>query len=62
MTFVRFSGDVLTQGVQNLNLDGVPIRVYNPMKRIAGCLNGDHPLNFVGGIRTLRWFLPLGGS
>jgi hypothetical protein len=35
MKFVRFSGDALTQGVQNLNLDGVPIRVYSPMKSVA---------------------------
>ncbi len=38
MRFVRFSGDALTQGVQNLNLDGVPVRVYSPMKSIADCL------------------------
>jgi len=36
--FVRFSGEALTQGVQNLNLGGVPIRVYSPMKSIADCL------------------------
>jgi|SRR6516164_4074250 len=35
MKFVRFSGDALTQGVQNLKLDGVPIRVYSPMKSVA---------------------------
>ena len=38
MKFVRFSEDALTQGVQNLNLDGVPIRVYSPMKSVADCL------------------------
>ena len=38
MKFVRFSGDALTQGVQNLKLDGVPIRVYSPMKSVADCL------------------------
>lgn len=36
--FVRFSGDALTQGVQSLNLGGVPVRVYSPMKSIADCL------------------------
>ena len=36
--FVRFSGHALTQGVQNLNLEGVPVRVYSPMKSIADCL------------------------
>jgi predicted transcriptional regulator of viral defense system len=38
MKFVRFSGDASTQGVQNLNLDGVPVRVYSPMKSVADCL------------------------
>jgi len=32
MRFVRFSGDALTQGVQNLKLDGVPTPVYSPIK------------------------------
>jgi len=36
--FVRFSGDARSQGVQNLNLGGVPVRVYSPMKSIADCL------------------------
>jgi hypothetical protein len=38
MKFVRFSGDALTQGVQNINLDGIPVRVYSPMKSVADCL------------------------
>ena len=38
MKFVRFSGDALNYGVQNLNLDGVPGRVYSLLKSVADCL------------------------
>ena len=34
---VRFSGDALTQGVVNLRIEGVPVRVYSPMKTVADC-------------------------
>lgn len=34
---VRFSGKALTQGVTNLKIDGVPGRVYSPMKTVADC-------------------------
>jgi predicted transcriptional regulator of viral defense system len=37
LKFVRFSGLALSQGVINLNLGGVPVRVYSPMKSIADC-------------------------
>jgi hypothetical protein len=28
LRFVRFSGQALTQGVENRRIDGVPVRVY----------------------------------
>jgi predicted transcriptional regulator of viral defense system len=37
LKIVRFSGDALTQGVVNSKIDGVPVRVYSPMKTIADC-------------------------
>ncbi|PSH02984.1 MAG: transcriptional regulator [Acidobacteria bacterium] len=35
--FVLFSGDAMTQGVVNLRVGGVPVRVYSPMKTVADC-------------------------
>jgi predicted transcriptional regulator of viral defense system len=37
LKFVRFSGEAMTQGVVNLKVGGVPVRVYSPMKTIADC-------------------------
>lgn len=37
LTIVRFSGAALAQGLSNLKIDGVPVRVYSPMKTIADC-------------------------
>ena len=38
LRFVRFSGNALTQGVVNTQIDGVPVRIYSPAKTIADCL------------------------
>jgi predicted transcriptional regulator of viral defense system len=38
LRFVRFSGQALTQGVENIRIDGVPIRIYSAAKTIADCL------------------------
>jgi predicted transcriptional regulator of viral defense system len=37
LKIVRFSGEALTQGIVNLKVDGVPVRVYSPMKTVADC-------------------------
>ncbi|NGP90028.1 type IV toxin-antitoxin system AbiEi family antitoxin domain-containing protein [Fodinibius halophilus] len=33
----RFSGDSLTEGIENHEIDGVEVQVYNPAKTIADC-------------------------
>src|SRR6266478_63909 len=38
LRLVRFSGQALTQGVENRRIDGVPIRIYSVAKTIADCL------------------------
>lgn len=38
LRFVRFSGQALTQGVENRRIDGVPVRIYSVAKTIADCL------------------------
>jgi predicted transcriptional regulator of viral defense system len=38
LRFVRFSGDALTQGVVNIRIHGVPVRVYSVAKTLADCL------------------------
>jgi hypothetical protein len=38
LRFVRFSGHALTQGVVNMKIDGVPVRIYSAAKTVADCL------------------------
>ena len=38
LRFVRFSGQALTQGVVNMKIDGVPVRIYSTAKPVADCL------------------------
>lgn len=34
---VRFSGKALTEGVEEMTIEGVRVRVYNPAKTVADC-------------------------
>ena len=38
LRFVRFSGQDLTQGVANMKINGVPVRIYSAAKTVADCL------------------------
>jgi predicted transcriptional regulator of viral defense system len=38
LSFVRFSGQALTQGMVNMRIDGETVRVYSVAKTIADCL------------------------
>src|SRR5260370_22556326 len=54
LRFVRFSGQALTQGVLNVKIDGVPVRIYSAAKTIADCLKYRRKIgrNFV--VKALR--------
>jgi predicted transcriptional regulator of viral defense system len=52
--FVRFSGQALTQGVENRRIDGVPVRIYSAAKTIADCLKYRKKLGGNLAIRVLR--------
>jgi len=51
---VRFSGETLTQGIVNLKVDGVPVRVYSPMKTIADCFKFRHQIGIDIAVAALR--------
>lgn len=60
--FIRFSGATFTQGVVNLTLDGVAIRIYSPMKTIADLLKYRNRLGIeltndalLGSVRTNQY-------
>src|SRR5260370_39864037 len=53
LRFVRFSGQALTQGVENIRIDGVPVRFYSLAKTIADCLK--YRKKFGGNLAVKVW-------
>jgi predicted transcriptional regulator of viral defense system len=51
---VWFSGDALSQGVVSRRLDGVPIRVFSPMKTIADLLKYRNKIGVDVALQSLR--------
>lgn len=51
---VRFSGEALTQGIVNVKVDGVPVRVYSPMKTVADCFKYRNQTGIEIAIAALR--------
>jgi hypothetical protein len=44
LKIARFSSEALTQGIVNLKVDGMPVRVYSPMKSVADCFKYHHKI------------------
>lgn len=53
LKFVTFSGEALTQGVENLRRAGVPVRVYSRMKSIADCFKYRNKIGLEVGVGAL---------
>jgi hypothetical protein len=54
MRFVRFSGKALTQGVVNMRIDGVPVRIYSATQTVADCLKYRKKIGAEAAIQALR--------
>src|SRR6266403_6019411 len=54
LRFVRFSGQALTQGVENRRIDGVPVRIYSAAKTITDCLKYRKKLGGNLAVKVLR--------
>ena len=54
LRFVRFSGQALTQGVENIRIDGVPVRIYSAAETIADCLKYRKKLGGNLAVKVLR--------
>lgn len=51
---VRFSGDALTEGVEEHDVEGVTVRVYCPAKTIADCFKYRNKIGLDVGLEALR--------
>ena len=54
MRIVRFSGKALTEGVDEHNIEGVPLRIYNPAKTVADCFKYRNKIGLDVALEALR--------
>ena len=54
LVIVRFSGEALTQGVEEHKLEGVTVKIYSPAKTVADCFKYRNKIGFDVAIEALR--------
>jgi predicted transcriptional regulator of viral defense system len=52
--FVRFSGRALTEGIEARQIEGVPVRVYDPAKTVADCFKYRNKVGLDIALEALR--------
>ena len=51
---VHFSGPALEQGMEQRQVEGVPVKVYNPAKTVADCFKFRHKIGLDVALEALR--------
>jgi predicted transcriptional regulator of viral defense system len=54
MRIVRFSGKALTEGVDEHNVEGLPVRIYTPAKTVADCFKYRNKIGLDVALEALR--------
>lgn len=54
LRFVRFSGRALTQGVLNIRIEGVHVRIFSTAKTVADCLKYRNKIGIETAIRAFQ--------
>lgn len=54
MRFHRFSGDALTEGIEEHQIEGVLVRVYNPAKTVVDCFKFRNKVGLDVAIEALK--------
>ncbi len=54
MKFVRFSGSALNEGIEEHEVEGVTIKVYNPAKTVVDCFKYRNKIGIDVAIEALR--------
>jgi predicted transcriptional regulator of viral defense system len=57
LQIVRFSGEALSEGIEEHSIDGVRVRVYVPAKTVADCFKYRRKIGLDVALETLRDFL-----
>lgn len=54
MRIMRFSAEALTEGIDEHNIEGVPVKIYNPAKTIADCFKYRNKIGLDVALEALR--------
>jgi predicted transcriptional regulator of viral defense system len=54
LRIMRFSGMALTEGIEEQNVEGVPVKVYNPAKTVADCFKYRNKVGLDVALEALR--------
>lgn len=54
MRIVRFSGESLTEGIDEQNIEGMLVRIYNPAKTVADCFKYRNKIGLDVALEALR--------
>ncbi|HXP85655.1 MAG TPA: type IV toxin-antitoxin system AbiEi family antitoxin domain-containing protein [Bryobacteraceae bacterium] len=54
LRIIRFSGEALRAGVKSHDIEGVPVRVFNPAKTVADCFKHRNTIGLDVAIEALR--------
>jgi predicted transcriptional regulator of viral defense system len=52
--FVRFSGRALTEGIEERQIEGVPVKAYDPAKTVADCFKYRNKIGLDIALEALR--------
>ena len=54
LRIMRFSGDALTEGIEERIIEGVPVKLYNPPKTVADCFKYRNKIGLDVAMEALR--------
>lgn len=54
MRVVRFSGKAFTEGIEEHDIEGVPVKIYNPAKTVADCFKYRNKIGLDVALEALR--------
>jgi predicted transcriptional regulator of viral defense system len=54
LRIVRFSGEALATGIQEEQIEGTPVRIYNPAKTVADCFKFRNKIGLDVAIEALK--------
>ncbi len=54
LRIMRFSGKALTEGIEEHQIEGVPVKIYNPAKTVADCFKYRNKIGLDVALEALR--------